>query len=188
MRKLIFQIGVSLDGFIEAPKGDLEWMFIDDELWKNIDELLGTVDTVLFGRVAYQGFQQYWPAAATNPKSPQNEIEFAHWIEQTPKIVFSTTLLSADWANSRLVKSDIAREITSLKQQPGKNILLFGGAGIAQTFAKLGLIEEYRIKIYPVVLGNGIPLFKTPQDRTNLKQLTTKTFGSGVVEIQYQPV
>lgn len=188
MRKVILQIGVSLDGFIEAPNGDLEWMFIDDELWQNVDELLGTVDIVLFGRTAYQGFEQYWPAAATNPKSPQNEVDFAHWIEKTPKIVFSTTLPSADWANSRLVKSDVAAEVAMLKQQPGKQILLFGGAGIAGTFMQLGLIDEYRIKIYPVMLGKGIPLFKDPQARFNFKLMSTRTFSSGVVEIHYQPV
>ena len=186
MRKVILQIGVSLDGFIQGSNGDLAWMFIDDELWQNIDELLGTVDVVLFGRAAYQDFEQYWPTAATNPKSPQNEVDFAHWIEKTPKIVFSTTLSSADWANSKLVKSDVADEIATLKQQLGKHILLFGGAGIAQTFMKLGLIDEYRIKIYPVVLGDGIPLFKNGPDRNKLKLLTTRTFSSGVVEIHYQ--
>ena len=186
MRKVIFQIGVSLDGFIQGSNGDLAWMFINDELWQNIDELLGTVDIVLFGRAAYQEFEQYWPAAATNPKSPQNEIDFAHWIEKTPKIVFSTTLPSADWANSKLVKSDVANKIATLKQQPGKYILLFGGAGIAQTFMQLGLIDEYRIKIYPVVLGGGIPLFKDGTDRNKLKLLTTRMFSAGVVEIHYQ--
>lgn len=186
MRKVILQIGVSLDGFIQGSNGDLEWMFIDDELWQDIDELLNTVDMALFGRVAYQEFGDYWPAAAANPKSPQNEVDFAHWIEKTPKIVFSKTLPSADWANSRLVKSDVANEITTLKQQPGKHILLFGGAGIAQTFMQLGLIDEYRIKIYPVVLGNGIPLFKDGTDRNKLKLLTTRTFSAGVVEIHYQ--
>ncbi|MBC7892927.1 MAG: dihydrofolate reductase [Sphingobacteriaceae bacterium] len=187
MRKVILQINVSLDGFIEAPNQDLDWMYIDEEQWQTQRELRSTADTALFGRVAYQGFEQYWPGAATNPESPKQLVDFAHWIDETPKIVFSTTLSSANWANSRLVKSDIAAEIANLKQQPGKNLLLFGGADIDQTFINLGLVDDYRINVYPIVLGNGIPLFKNLNDRAKLKLLDTKTYQSGVVGLHYEP-
>jgi dihydrofolate reductase len=186
MRKVIFSIQVTLDGFIEGSNGDLAWMIMDDELWAEVNELLQTVDTVLFGRVAYQGFAAYWPAAGTNPLSPPAEVAFARWIEKTPKVVFSTTLDQVAWNNSRVVKGNIAEEIALLKQQPGKDILMFGGAGIASMFMKRGLIDDYRIHVHPIVLGGGIPLFKDVTDKINLKLLNTKTFKSGVVGVHYQ--
>jgi dihydrofolate reductase len=186
MRKVILSIQVTLDGFIEGPKGELDWMVMDEELWEYVNDLLSTVDTTLFGRVAYQGFANYWPAAATNPLSPKNEIDFAHWIEKTPKIVFSKTLEKLEWKNSRLVKGNIVEEVAKMKQQPGKDLLMFGGAGIASTFMKLDLIDEYRIKVHPIILGKGIPLFKGIKDRMNLKLLKSKTFDSGVVGLYYK--
>jgi len=186
MRKIILMINVTLDGFIEGTNGEFDWMAFDEELWKDINDLLNTVDTTLFGRVAYQAFANYWPSAATNPSSPKNEIDFAHWIEKTPKIVFSKTLRKAEWNKSRLVKENIAREISQLKQQAGKDVVMFGGAGIASTFMKLGLIDEFRIRVFPTVLGGGSSLFNGFNDRMNLQLLETKTFKSGVVALHYR--
>jgi len=187
MRKVILQMLVSLDGIIEGPNGELDWFIFDEEMWKDVNDLLSTVDTALFGRVAYQAFANYWPSVATNPSSPKSEIDFAHWIENTPKIVFSKTLEKVEWKNSRLVKENIAEEVSKMKQQPGKDLLIFGGAGIAQTFMKLGLIDEYRIRVHPIVLGRGIPLFKDLNDKHKLKLIKTKTFNSGVLSLVYQP-
>ncbi|MDQ3063810.1 MAG: dihydrofolate reductase family protein [Acidobacteriota bacterium] len=187
MRKVILSTNVTLDGFIEGPNGELDWMMMDEEIWKEVKALLSTVDTTLFGRVTYQGFESYWSSVPANPESPKGEVEFAHWIEKTSKIVFSKTLEKAEWNNSRLVKENIAEEISKLKGQPGKDILMFGGAGIVQTFMRLGLIDDYRINIYPIVLGSGISLFKNFEDRMNFKLLEIKTFNSGVVGLHYQP-
>lgn len=186
MRTVILSINVTLDGMIEGSNGDLEWMRIDDELWEDINKTLGTVDTALFGRVAYQGFAEYWPAAAKNPSSPPHEVSFAHWIDKTPKVVFSRTLERVEWKNSRLAKGDIAGEIAELKRQPGKDILMFGGGSIASAFMKAGLIDVYRVTVYPVVLGDGKPLFKGPMDRIGLRLESEKTFASGAVGLRYQ--
>src|SRR5262245_3276395 len=107
MRKLILSIHETLDGFIEGPNGQLDWMNFDDEMWNYVNDLLSNVGTALFGRVAYQAFEKYWPAAAANPSSSKNEVQFAHWIEKTPKVVFSKTLEKAEWKNSKLIRENL---------------------------------------------------------------------------------
>lgn len=187
MRKVILMINVSLDGAIEGPNGEMDWALVgNEEDWKYVNDLLSAVDTALLSRVLYQGFKSYWPSAATNPSSSKYDRHFAHWIENTSKIVFSKTLEKVEWKNSRLVKENIAEEISKLKQQPGKDMIMWGGAGIAQTFMKLGLIDEFRIKVHPVVLGSGKALFKDIRDRINLKLLETKTFNTGIVGLHYE--
>lgn len=194
MRKVILFMDVSLDGFIARPNGELDWATRDDEIMGKylISDLLSTVDTMLLGRVLYQGFASYWPAAATNPSTPKDLIDFAHWIVNSPKIVFSKTLEKVEWKNSSLVKvkdnHHIAEEVAKLKQQPGGDMVIFGGARLAQTFTELGLIDEYRLKLEPVVLGSGKPLFKDIKARINLKLLKAKTSNSGVVGLYYQPI
>jgi len=179
---------VTLDGFIGGPNGELDWMVKDDEMDKVlITDLLSTVDTILVGRATYQVFENYWPVVATNPSSSKDMIDLAHWIENTPKIVFSKTLEKVEWKNSRLIKENIADEIAKLKQQPGKDMVIFGGVGIVSTFIKLGLVDEYRLRVHPVALGSGKPLFKDIKDRMKLKLLKCEKFNSGVVALHYQP-
>jgi dihydrofolate reductase len=190
MRKVIVWIHISLDGFVAGPNGELDWLaahVVTEDGWKSYNDLLSTVDTVLLGRVNYQGFASYWPAMATNPSSTKYDIDFSHWLDNTPKLVFSRTLEKVEWQNSRLVKDNIAEEISTLKQQPGKDMLIMNSASIVQTFMRLGLIDEYRISVHPVVLGGGKPLFKDLDERHKLKLLKTKAFNSGVVELHYQP-
>jgi dihydrofolate reductase len=186
MRKVILQMMVTLDGFIEGANGELDWFRFDEEMWENVHDLLSTVDTALFGRRSYQAFESYWPAAAKNPSSSKGEIDFAHWIENSAKVVFSKTLEKAEWQNSRLVKENIAEEVSKMKQQPGKDLLILGGAGLAQTFMKHDLIDDYRIRVHPIVLGRGIPLFRDLNERHTLKLIKAKTFNSGVVELHYE--
>ena len=128
---------------------------------------------------------------ASDPSSPKELVDFAHWIEKSPKIVFSKTLEKVEWQNSRLVSvksnGDITKEIARLKQQSGGDMVVFGGARFAQTLSSLGLIDEYRLKFQPVVLGNGLPLFKEVKNRINLKLTKSQMFKSGVVALYYQP-
>jgi len=192
MRNIILFMVVSLDGFVCGPDGELDWENRDEEVSRYlIPDLLRTVDTMLLGRVLYQGFEQAWPAMAKDPSSPKDLVDFAHWIEDSPKMVFSKTLETVGWKNTSLVsvrdENDIVQEVKKLKQQPGGDMVLFGGARLAQTFVKLDLIDEYRFKLQPVVLGHGIPLFQDIKDRMNLNLIASKTFDSGVVGLSYQP-
>jgi dihydrofolate reductase len=141
----------------------------------------------MYGRVCYEGMATFWPAAEADPQSPPELVEFARKINSKPKIVFSKTLEKADWKNTRIVRENIGDEITKLKQEPGKDLVLFGGADIAATFMQLGLIDEYRLLVTPIVLGGGTPLFKDGIDRFNLKLIEAKTLDTGALILRYAP-
>jgi len=150
-------------------------------------DLLSDVDALLFGRVTYQLMADYWPAAATNPSTSKSDLEIAHKMNNLPKIVFSKTLQEVKWNNSRLVKENIPEEISKMKQESGKDMVIFGSRSIVSTFMQLGLIDEYRIILNPIVLGNGNPLFKGINGKQNLKLLNAKVFDSGIVILFYEP-
>jgi dihydrofolate reductase len=191
MRKVIFKIELTLDGFISGPKGEMDWgtsTFGAEENWRRVFAMLSTVDTVLMSRVIYQLFKEFWPAAATKPSSSSSEKEFSRWLDNTPKIVFSRTLKNVDWMNSRLVKGDAGTEISLLKQQPGKNFIMWGGSIFPQTLMKLGLIDEYWINIHPVVLGSGKLLFADMKNRIPLSISSAEKYESGTVGLRYLPV
>jgi len=188
MRKVLLSNLVTLDGFFAGPKGELDWHIVDEEFNQYAIDLLSKVDALLFGKVTYQLMADYWPAAATNPSTPKSDVEIADKMNNLPKIVFSKTLQEVKWNNSRLVKDNIAEEISKMKQQPGKDMVIFGSGSIVSTFMQHGLIDEYRIIVNPIVLGNGKPLFKGINGKQNLKLLKTRVFGSGVVILYYQPM
>ncbi|MGH9728841.1 MAG: dihydrofolate reductase family protein [Candidatus Acidiferrales bacterium] len=187
MKKLIWLVDMSLDGFMSGPNGELDWAGanMDDEMWEDVIELLNTVDTALFGRVTYQAFESYWPGAAKNPASPKNEQDFSRWIEKAPKSVASGTLKQLAWKNSMLLSGDVAEGVSKMKAQPGKNALMFGSCSLAAHLLKAGLIDELRIRVHPVVLGAGRALFKDGAGRQKLKLIKSRIFGSGVVALRY---
>jgi dihydrofolate reductase len=191
MRKIIFKIELTLDGFISGPNGEMDWVManaLTEENWKDVFDMLSTVDTVLMSRVIYQGFKEYWPAAGKNPKSSKFEREYSTWLNNTSKIVFSKTLDHVDWTNARLVKGDVGKEIAQLKQQPGKNFVFWGGSIFPQALMQLGLIDEYWINIHPVILGEGKPLLTGNKKKIPFKNLITKKFSSGTVGLRYEPI
>ncbi len=191
MRKIILFMHMSLDGFIAGPNGELDWATKTDDVMGKylITDLLNTTDTILVGRVLYQGFEQAWPAMASNPNSPKDLVDFAHWMEDTPKIVFSNTLEKVEWKNSKLIHvkddNDITKEITRLKQEPGGDMVLFGGVKFAQTLVRLELVDEYRFKLEPVVLGSGKSLFQYVKGKMKLKLAKSKVFDP-VVTLYYK--
>jgi dihydrofolate reductase len=183
MRKMIFFMLTTLDGFYEGPNKEIDWHNVDEEFNEFAINQLNSVDVLLFGRVTYELMASYWPT----PAATTNDPIVADKMNSLPKIVFSKTLASVEWQNTRLVKENIAEELAKLKQQPGKDLIIFGSSDLAVTFIQHGLIDEYRIMVNPVVLGNGKPLFKGIKDKLNLKLLGTKLFGSGNVLLYYQP-
>lgn len=179
MRKLIFSINISLDGFADHTVA-----IADDELHKFYTDQLNTLDTVLFGRVTYQLFESYWPTAPGDPNATKSMVEFAHKINALPKIVFSKSLQGAGWNNTQLVKGDAVEEIINLKQGIGKSMSV-GGIRLAQSLMKLSLIDEYWLLVQPIIVGEGRRLFAGESDRRDLKLVDTKSFHSGVVVLHY---
>jgi dihydrofolate reductase len=172
---------ISLDGFFEGPNQDINWHNVDDEFNDFAIEQLNTADILLFGRVTYQLMAGYWPSAG------DDDPIIAEKMNTISKIVFSRTLEKADWNNTRLIKDHIAEEIMKLKQQPGKDLFIFGSADLAVTFIQNNLIDEYRIMISPVILGRGTPMFKDLAHKLNLQLLRAKIFKSGNVLLYYAP-
>lgn len=183
MRKIIFQMMVSLDGYFEGPNKELDWHRVDDEFNGYAADLLDSVDTLLFGRITYQLMTGYWPSA----EAMTNDPIIAKKMNGLSKIVFSKTLTKADWNNTRLVKENAAQEISNLKQQPGKDMAIFGSSDLVVSLMLSNLIDEYRIFVNPVVLGSGKPLLKGLKNRLNLNLASTRIFKSGLVLLCYKP-
>ena len=184
MRKLIYSMMVSLDGFVEDSRHSLEWVLIDRELHQYINDQQASIGASLYGRGMYENMSAYWPTADTDPTLPDFVVEFAHIWRAMPKIVFSHTLEKVT-GNSRLVKGNAVDTVQKLKAQPGKDLSL-RGANLAATFVRLNLIDEYQLFVQPIVLGSGTPYVPPGCDRLNLKLVDTHTFASGVVLLRYQ--
>lgn len=184
MRKVIYSLLVSLDGFVETPDRKLDWVLMDEELHTFANEQERELGAFLYGRRMYELMSSYWPTADTNPSAHAVEIEYARiWVDK-PKFVFSRTLEKVDW-NSQLVRGNLHQEVLKLKEQPGKDLGV-GGTGLAAALMQLGLIDEFRPIIQPVILGSGTPFFPALNSVTNLRLVETRTFGSGVVFLRYQ--
>jgi dihydrofolate reductase len=178
MRKLIYSMGVSLDGFIAGPEGDIDWGAPDEELLRFHNQQTREIGAHLCGRRLYQDML-VWETAEETRWNPQ-ELEFARIWKAIPKVVFSTTLDSVEGRNG------VADEVAELEEQPGEGVVSVGGAGLASTLIKLGLVDEYRLFVSPVVLGGGTPYFPPLENRLNLELIETRTFGSRVVYVRYR--
>ena len=178
MRKIIVSNLMSLDGFFEGPNKEIDWFIVDDEFFAYAKDLLRSVDTLLFGTKTYEHMAAYWPSA------PADEI--ADKMNNLPKIVFSKSLQKADWNNSRLIRDNIQEEVSKLKAQPGKDMVIFGSASLASSLLRLGLIDEYRIILQPLLIGRGRRLFDEMENKLRLKLQHTKLFASGVIVLYYQ--
>jgi len=184
MRKVIFQMMISLDGFFEGPNRELDWHNVDEEFNEYAIGFLHTVDTLLFGRVTYELMAGYWPTLSATTNDPI----VAGKMNSLRKMVFSKTLQKVGWENTQLVKENIGEEILKLKRELGKNIAMFGSSDLALTFIKQNLIDEYRIIVNPVVLGKGKSLFSGLEKKISLRLTNTKRFDSGKVLLYYKPV
>lgn len=185
MRKVILLEHTSLDGFVGGPNGEMDWIHVDEEMFDTVGNLTNDADTAIYGRVTYQMMESYWPTAADQPGATRHDIEHARWVNNATKIVFSRTLKQTTWNNTRIIHENISEEIQKLKHQPGKNMLMIGSPGIAQSFMQLDLIDEFWIHVNPVILGEGIPLFAGIKKRINLQLVDVRNYNAGVVGLHY---
>ena len=181
MRKVIYAINITLDGCCDHTK-----MIPDDEIMEYFNDLMRDVDLQVFGRKTYQLMVPYWPAIAKNQSESKAENEFARLFDSMNKLVFSRSLDCAEDGNTRIVRTNLRDEILKLKQEQGKNILA-GGVDIPSQLVELGLVDEYRFVVHPIVAGEGRRLLEgvNLQDRLQLKLVESKTFKSGCVALRY---
>lgn len=186
MRKIIYWVHASVDGHIAGPNGEFDWPALGPELSAYSERMNEQVDTLLYGRKVWEGMSAYWPTADADPETTDDHARvFAPFWRETPKIVLSRTVERADW-DARVIGGNLTEEIADLKSRPGKDILLTGGAEAAASLTELGLLDDYRIVIHPVVLGGGLKLFLEPKDRLDLKLTDSRTFDGQTVLIRYE--
>ena len=188
-RKIIVTEWVTLDGFIAAPDNTMDFVgrLYDDVMGKYEDDFVSAADTLILGRVTYQSFAGAWPKVPDDASRSEGERAYARKLNAMRKVVFSRSLDKVEWNNSVLMKEIVPAEITKLKQQPGKNIVIYGSASVVQALTNLGLIDEYQLLVHPVVLGAGKPLFKDITKPVNLHLTQVDNRKSGVVVLYYEP-
>ncbi len=185
MRKLKLQMQMTIDGFAAGPNGELDWMVQDwdDELKKYVDEITEPVDCILLGRKMSEGFITSWASQIANPETAD---AFAHKMVDTPKIVFSKTLESVKWENTELAKGDIVEEVNRLKNQTGRDIIVYGGADFVSSLIKENLIDEYNLFIHPTAIGRGMTIFGKLEDKSaSLKLKSSQSYNCGIVVNTY---
>ena len=181
MRKLTASFFISLDGVVEAPQ-NWHFPYFDDEMGAVVGEAIAASDTFLLGRRTYEEWSAFWPHQdpAVNP--------MAAAMNETPKVVVSTTLDQVDWQNSTLLEGDLAEAVTALKAQPGENIGMSGSATLVRSLLEKGLVDELRLLVHPLVVGSGSKLFENGTTSVSLELVDSRTFSTGVVDLTYRPV
>lgn len=187
-------MNVTLDGFMSGPNCELDWHFKSwtKEMGDALCGQLSKADTILLGRVTYTAMAKYWPSKVADPSCRGEDFAFANMMNSYSKIVFSKTLASAEWNNSKLAIAKLDHEISRLKKMPGKNMIVYGSGQLTDALIKSGMVDEYQLWLHPVILGKGKLLFKPctnqEKERINLKLFSTERFSSGVILLCYQTI
>jgi dihydrofolate reductase len=184
MRSVTYSMGVSLDGYIVGPDGEFDWTRPDEEVFRFVTDEIRQVRVHLLGRRLYETML-YWETADQDPSLDDSMLEWAAIWKRLTKVVFSTTL-SAVQGNARLVSGGLAEEIERLRAEAGEGAIAIGGATLAAQAAALGLIDEYRARVYPVLVGGGVPYFPQQERQVDLELVETRTFSSSVVYHRYR--
>ncbi|MBK0382995.1 dihydrofolate reductase family protein [Pedobacter sp. SD-b] len=185
MGKIISFMHISLDGFVAGPKGEMNWIKVNEEIFDHVAMRIGKSDTALYGRVTYQMMENYWPTAADKPSASKHDMEHSKWYNKAQKVVLSKTMKGAVLNNTQIISDNLSERINELKQQSGKEMLLFGSPSATHSLMQHNLIDGYWLFVNPIILGQGIPLFEDLKHKTTLKLLTTKQFTCGVTELNY---
>ena len=185
MRKVILDTIISLDGYYTSPKNEIDWFEFDKEEIEWSKQILRRVDAMLYGRVTYQEFSEFWPKASPSPDGFDSEI--IGQLNGLQKVVFSRTLPEAKWRPAVLIRENPVDAVANLKKGPGKDMVIVGSRTLVSALVRNELIDEYRIRIRPIILGAGKPIFADDQKRHRLKLISAREFGNGVVALHYEP-
>lgn len=178
----------SLDGFVAGPKGEMDWITVDEEMFEYAGKRTNEADTALYGRVTYQMMEGYWPTAADQPAATKHDIEHSRWYNKVTKIVVSRTMQGKNSADTKILSNNLSSEIMQIKKAAGKDILMFGSPTVAHSLTQENLIDDYWLFINPILLGQGIPLFQGIKENVRLKLLASHVFSSGVVCLHYESI
>jgi len=185
MAKIVWTMGISLDGYIEGPDHDISWHRVDDELHQHMNDTIRGLGGLLSGRRTYEGMASYWPTADADPDASAVTAEFAGIWRDIPKAVYSRTIEHAGW-NTTVYRDVLPEEVRALKERAGADLWL-GGAEIAEEFLRLGLVDAYRVYVHPALVGHGTRLFPEADIAASLRLAESRVFGNGVVLLHYEP-
>jgi len=192
MRKIISFMHISLDGFVAGLNGEMDWIKVDEEIFDYAGKRISEGDTALYGRVTYLMMENYWPTAGDKPTATKHDIEHSKWYSKVHKVVLSKTMKDTDLppgqaglTNPKIISDNLLDRINEIKQQAGKDILLFGSPTATHSLIQLNLIDGYWLFVNLIILGRGIPLFADIKDKIKLNLLTTRQFTCGVTELNY---
>jgi dihydrofolate reductase len=176
----------SLDGFVAGPNGEMNWIKVDEEIFDFVGTMTDKADTALYGRVTYEMMQGYWPDAGKEPNASKHDKEHSAWYNKVSKIVLSKTMSEKGLENTTVIGDQLEERINKIKNQDGKNILIFGSPRASHSLLSQGLVDEFWLFVNPVLLGQGIPLFKGVTKITTLKLMESRTFSCGVIALHYE--
>jgi dihydrofolate reductase len=186
MKKINLLVHVSLDGFVGGLKGELDWIYLDEEIFNHVALRTDEADTALYGRKTYQMMQAYWPTAANQSHPTRHDIEHSRWYASVKKVVISRTMQGAKLVNTLIISDYLSQEIIDLKNSAGRDILMLGSPTAAHALMAENLIDDYWLYVNPVLLGKGIPLFCGFNEKIPLTLVENKEFSSGVVCLHYK--
>ena len=186
MRNIISCVHITLDGFVAGPNGEMNWIKVDEEIFDYIGKRIAGTDSALYGRKTYEMMEGYWPDAGKAPDASKHDIEHSAWYNKAHKIVLSKSLKGQSLPNTTFISDNLKERINEIKGGQGSEILVFGSPTATHSLMKEGLIDGYWLFVNPILLGQGIPLFKDVKERIDLKlSPVTRQFASGVTELNY---
>ncbi|WP_459479090.1 dihydrofolate reductase family protein [Clostridium saccharoperbutylacetonicum] len=185
MRKLISFMHISLDGFVSGENGEMEWILVDNELFDFVAKMTDQADSALYGRVTYEMMQNYWPTAGEQANATKHDIEHSEWYNKVSKIVLSRTIKTTEFSNVKFINDNLSENINEIKKQEGRNILIFGSPRATQSLLNEELIDEFWLFVNPIILNEGMPMFKDIKKITNLKFIENRNFSNGVIALHY---
>lgn len=188
MKKIISFMHISLDGFVAGPKGELNWVKLEEEIFDHVEKRISQTNTALYGRVTYEMMENYWPHAADKPSPTRHDINHSRWYKNVHKIVLSKTLDDKNLSDTTFINDNLTKRLNEIKitnQDAGDEILLFGSPTATHSLIQENLIDGYWLFVNPVILGQGIPLFKDNKNKTKLQLTGSRPFDCGVIELMY---
>lgn len=176
---------ISLDGFVAGPNGEMDWITVNEEIFDYVGQRISQGDTALYGRKTYEMMESYWPTAADKPNASKHDIEHSKWYSEVHKVVLSKTMQYKILPKTSIISDHLTKNINAIKNQAGGDILLFGSPTATHALQEQNLIDGYWLFVNPIILGQGIPLFKGIKEKTKLQLLNSHSFSCGVTELNY---